>query len=243
MAGVDRQSTEEQNRLLRALPREEYERLRPSLAPVDLAFKQCIYEKDQPIEHVYFVRVGVVSMVSRLEDGMIVEVATIGNEGMVGLPVYLGAESVSLETFAQIPGEALRMPTPALQEAVAQGGALARLLRRYTQALFIQIAQGSACNRSHTIDQRLARWLLATHDRVEGPEFPLTQEFMAQMLGVQRPSVNLAAQMLQHAGLIHYSRGRISVLNREVLEATACECYAAIRGEYERLLEGPAATD
>ena len=185
---------------------------------MSLSFKLSLYEKDQPIEHVYFVRSGVVSMVSRMQDDTIVELATIGCEGMVGLPAYLGATTFSLETFVQVAGEGLQMPAPALQEEVAHGGALSRLLQRYTLALFVEIAQGSACNRTHTIEQRMARWLLTTRDRVGGPEFLLTQEFMAQMLGVQRPSVNLAAQMLQHAGLITYTRGRVSVLNREGLE-------------------------
>jgi len=225
----------ERNRLLHALPRQEYERLLPLVQPVSLAFRERLYEKDRPIEHVYFVRTGVVSMVSLLEDGEIVEVATIGNEGMVGLPAFLGMDSISLETFVQVPGEGLRMRAAALQQEVAHGGALLRLLQRYTQAMFVQIAQGSACNRAHPTEERLARWLLMTQDRVGADQFPLTQEFMAQMLGVRRPSVNLTARVLQHAGLIRYGRGRITVLDREGLESAACECYGLIRREYDRM--------
>lgn len=233
MASGDQE--QERNRLLRALPPAEYQRLLAHLTPVPLPFRQMLFRKDQPIEEVYFVRSGVVSMVTLLEDGTIVEVATIGNEGMVGLPAYLGADSIALETFVQVPGDGLRMATGALREEVANGGALGRLLQRYTQAIFVQIAQGVACNRIHTIEERLARWLLQTQDRVGAPEFPLTQEFIAQMLGVRRPSVNLAARTLQQAGLIRYTRGKITILDRAALESAACECYALIQQEYNRL--------
>jgi CRP-like cAMP-binding protein len=228
----------EDNRLLAALPPEERERLLPGMETVPLSVKHSLYEPDQPIEHVYFVRTGVVSLVSVMEEGALVEVATIGNEGMVGLPVFLGADTISMKAFVQIPGEAWRMGAAPFREAVRNGGRFPELLQRYTQALFLQVAQGAACNRAHSIEERCARWLLMTHDRVERDEFPLTQEFLAIMLGVRRPSVTVAAGILQKAGFIRYSRGRITVVDREGLEAATWECYGMIRREYDRLFDG-----
>ncbi|HEU4561941.1 MAG TPA: Crp/Fnr family transcriptional regulator [Longimicrobium sp.] len=177
-------------------------------------------------------------MLGLMDDGSAVETATIGNEGLVGVPVFLGAMQMAGQAFAQVPGEAYRLPAGALREEVRRGSALATLLGRYTQALFTLVAQSSACNRKHAVEQRCARWLLMTHDRVPGDTFELTQHFLSQMLGVRRATVNEAAAALQERGLIDYTRGRITIIDRAGLEAAACACYAIIRNEFARMLEG-----
>lgn len=226
------------NRLLAALPQEDYARLAPHLEVVDLAFKELIYRPDEPIRFVYFPLDGVVSLLATMADGAAVEVASVGREGMVGLPAFLGARSLAGQAFAQIPGRAARLGADALREATAASGPLRDLLQRYTQAMFDLVAQSAACNRLHPLDERLARWLLMTHDRLGADRFPLTQEFMGQMLGVRRASVSTAAAILQRAGLIRYARGRITVTDRAGLEAASCECYGVIRREFDRLLGG-----
>ena len=177
-----------------------------------------------------------ISLVTYLEDGPSVEIATVGREGMVGISLFLETATVAWRAFGQVPGKALRIRAETFREEVDRNGALVRLLKRYTQALLSQVAQSSACNCVHTIEQRCARWLLQTHDRVGSDHYPLTQEFLAQMLGMRRSSVSQAAGGLQKAGLIRYVRGRITVLDRAGLEAASCECYAIIRREFERLL-------
>jgi CRP-like cAMP-binding protein len=179
---------------------------------------------------------GVTSIVSKMESGGIVEVATVGNAGLVELSAVLGASQIPLDAMVQIPGEALRIPLDVLRQEIAAANELKAILDLYTQALFMQIAQAAACNRIHPIEERCARWLLMTHDRVESDEFPLTQEFLSQMLGVRRASVTVAANALQQNGLISYRRGSITVTDRKGLEAAACECYAIITREYERLV-------
>jgi CRP-like cAMP-binding protein len=171
-----------------------------------------------------------------MRDGLAVEVGTIGNEGMVGTPVLLGADLSPTRAFAQVPGEALRMRTVLFKEEMQNGGPLPDLVRRYTQAMVNQISQSVACNHLHSVGQRMCRWLLMTHDWVGADEFPLTHEFLAQMLGVRRPSVSVVAGILQKAGLIRYHRGRITVLDRKGLEAASCECYEVVRKESDRLL-------
>jgi CRP-like cAMP-binding protein len=227
------------NRILAALSRKEYERLSIRLDSVALTLKQVLYEAGEPIPYIYFPENGVVSLVSVMDDGSAVEVATIGNEGMVGLPVFLGAVSTSGRAFSQIPGTAVRMKAAAFREEVGRVGRLSAVLNLYTQTLFEQIAQSAACNRVHAVEKRCARWLLMTHDRVEEDEFPLTQEFLAVMLGVRRATVTEAAGVLQRAGLIRYRRGKIRIENREGLLAAACECYRIICASYERLLGEP----
>jgi CRP-like cAMP-binding protein len=225
------------NRILDALPRDEYEALTERLELVRLETKDQLYRRGEPIEFVHFPVDCVLSMLSEMEDGRAVEVATVGNEGMGGLPVFLQAAYTSAhESLAQIPGSSWRMPADAFTRFATNGGKLQVLLQRYTQALFSLVAQNSACNRLHTVDQRCARWLLLTHDRVKGDEFPLTQEFLAQMLGVQRTSVNSAAAALQERGLIRYSRGVISILDRAGLEDVSCECYRVVDDEFRRLI-------
>lgn len=227
-----------ENRLLAALPKEEYERLVANMEAVFLELKHSVYEPNEPIEYVYFVKNGVVSLLNVMEDGKEVEVATVGNEGMVGLPVFLGAEKIPGRAFSQVPGDALRMKADVFKDKVTPGTRLHDLLQRYTQALFNQIAQGTACNTLHSVEERMCRWLLMTQDRVGKDDFPLTQEFLGQMLGVRRPTVSIAASILQKAGLIRYSRGGITILDREGLEDSSCECYAIIKAEFDRLVGG-----
>lgn len=181
----------------------------------------------------------VVSLVALGEDGEkdIVEVATVGNEGIVGLPAFLGSEQTSLRAFIQIPGHALRTRVEAFKNFTTVSSSISQTILRYTQALITQISQSAACNRLHT--ERCARWLLQTHDRVQSDDFPLTQKFLSQMLGTRRAAVNLAARTLQQAGLISYRRGRVTILDRAELENVSCECYGIIASEFERLLGPP----
>lgn len=225
----------EGNKLLAALPIKELERLRPHLEAVALETKQTLNESNTPIEHVYFPIDCVGSMVATMENGSIVEVGTIGNEGIVGLPVFLGAEMVPLDVFCQVPGDAMRMTSDALRTEVGPGDRLHEVLQRYTKATFVFAAQSSACNRLHSTKQRCSRWLLHTHDRVGNEEFLLTHEFLSFMLGVRRASVSEVASELQRVGLISYSRGRIRVTDRLGLEDTACECYEVIKKEFDDL--------
>jgi CRP-like cAMP-binding protein len=225
------------NRLLAAAPQELRTRLATAASHERLEFKQVLFEEDARIERVVFPLHGVCSLLSVTPDERIVEVATIGNEGFVGLPVFLQATLMSSHrVIAQIPGDAIVMEAPDFLELSNSGGPFQAVLMRYAQALMTQIAQNAACNRVHTLRQRCARWLLMTHDRVEGDTFELTQEFLAMMVGVGRQAVNEAARDLQDAGMIAYSRGRISILDRSGLEATSCDCYDVIRSEFDRLL-------
>ncbi len=227
------------NRLLVALPPEDYQALRPRLAMVALAARQQLHEPGTHIDYVYFPVDGVLSLVTTMQDGVAVEIATVGNEGMVGLPVFLGVGASPVRTFCQVPGHAQRMEAEAFRAAVTAHPSLHDLLHRYTQAVINQIAQSAACNRIHSIEQRCARWLLMTHDRVMVDQFPLTHEFLAQMLGVRRATVTETAGRLQQAGLITYRQREMTIRDRAGLEAAACECYGAIREEYQRLLGIP----
>jgi CRP-like cAMP-binding protein len=229
---------EPRNRLLRRLAPQDLDRLLPFLEPVRLASKTVLWEPLVPIDDVYFIEEGVASIVSLMSDRTAVEIATVGFEGMAGLAVYWGGVSSVGQAFMQVPGTALRMRAEVLRDEVRRAGALAAGLGLYSQALLTMVAQSSACNRLHTIEQRCARWLLATHDRVRGDTFELTQLFLAQMLGVRRASVNLVAKRLHDQNLIDYSRGRVTILNRGGLEAAACECYLLVAAEFDRLLEG-----
>jgi CRP-like cAMP-binding protein len=231
------------NRLLAMLPNDERERLSSQLELVSLELKQPLYEENKPIEYVFFPVSGVLSLVSRMEDGRGIELATIGKEGMVGLPVFLQASLTSAHrAFSQIPGESLRIAATAFNEFTAspENGGLHLALSRYTQALMSMIARAVACNALHTVQQRACRWLLTTQDRVDQDEFILTQEFLSQMLGVTRASVNEVARQLQDTGIVDYTRGRITIIDRPGLEARSCECYRVIHDEYDRLLAPPA---
>ena len=233
---ADRLERNRTNRVLAALPEAVYQRLATSLEPITLTLKQILYQPSGEILHIYFPLSTVTSLVVRMQDGQVAEVATVGNEGMVGLPVFLGVQTFAGQAFTQVAGEAVRLPTAVFQEIVSQDGPLHEVLHRYTQALFTQVAQAAACNQLHSTDQRCARWLLMTQDRVRVQQFPLTQEFLAQMLGVRRATVSEVASRLQKEGLIQYSRGIITVRDQAGLQAAACECYAIIKEEYDRLL-------
>lgn len=225
---------ERHNALLAALPDADLVRILPAMEHVALPTGMTLHEANAPISHVYFMTSGMVSLVSEMREGT-VEVGTVGFEGMVGLPIVLHAESMLTRAFMQVEGAGVRMSAPDLRWAMAESATLDRLLHRYALAVFDLAAQGSACNRLHGLESRCARWLLMTHDRVRADLMPLKQTFLAQMLGVHRPSVTLAAGALQRAGLIRYSRGKVTVLDRGGLEAAACECYAINRRSFERL--------
>lgn len=227
-----------ENRLLAALPSAVRQRLRPKLEPVELRVKEILWEKNGPIPYVYFPRNGVISMVAIMHDGSSVEVATVGNEGMAGLPVFLGAARTNIRAFSQVPGLALRMAADDLRVEVAEHAPLRELLQRYAQALFSMLAQASACHRVHSAGQRMALWIGLCRDRVGADTFPLTQEFLAAMVGVQRTTISEEAARLQRAGAIRYARGVVTVADAAALEAAACECLGVIRAEYDRLL-GP----
>jgi CRP-like cAMP-binding protein len=223
------------NRILAALPAEQRARIIESSDHILLKLKAILMDYDRPVDAVYFPLEGMVSMVSVLSDGSAVESATIGNEGMVGLPLFLGAESMSAQVFVQVSGTALRLSKDDFLEELETGPALRTALSRYTQGVMTLLSQTSACNRRHSMEERCARWLLLTHDRVSSDTFELTQRFLAMMLGVRRPSVTVAAGMLQKAGLIEYERGMLTVVDRAGLERASCECYAIVHNEFARL--------
>lgn len=223
------------NAILAQLPDTEYRALRPKLTLELSEIKRPAYEPGKPIADIYFPLTSVYSLVALADGGAQMEVATTGHEGMVGLPVYLGAISSPQAAFCQIPGETVRISVADFRQALSRGGALHDLLNRFTQATMVQVSQNVVCNRSHTTDARMARWLATTHDRVGSDEFLLTQEFMARMLGVHRPTVSETAQRIQAMGLIRYSRGVITVTDRDGLERAACECYRIIRAEFDAL--------
>lgn len=226
----------QQNLLLAAMSPEAFAILEPHLERVPLTLQQVLHERGREITHIYFPTEGVVSMVNEPEPGEIVEIATIGREGMVGVPVILGGAAMPSMAFVQVPGEALRIGVSSFIAAMNRDEEFRRLLLRYILALLNQVAHSASCNRLHEVQERCARWLLLTHDRVSGDTFPLTQQFLAQMLGVHRPTVSVAAGILQRAGLIEYVRGVITVVDRDGLEAAACHCYKLIKDEYDRLL-------
>lgn len=225
------------NHLLTALPEAELALLEAELERVPLPFQEVLQGWEQPLTHLWFPCTGVGSMLSRMADGSSVEVATVGREGMVGLSAVLGARQLAQTVFMQIPGAGYRLPVERYAALSARLPSFERVLLRYAATLVTQIAQGSACNRLHALEVRCARWLLMTRDRVDSDSFPLTHEFLAQMLGVTRPSVTIAAGILQKAGLITYARGEVTIIDRPRLEDACCECYGIITGEFRQLLQ------
>jgi CRP-like cAMP-binding protein len=226
------------NRILSALNDATLERMRTSLRLVQLEARRILYDVDEPIERVYFPETAVTSVVAPMSDGSAVETAVIGCEGFVGLPVFLGASQMTAQCFAQVPGTAYEMASDDFRRLLGdRDDSLQRILNRYTQGLFTQIAQSSGCNRRHDVRQRCARWLLLTHDRVDSDTFPLTQRFLSQMLGVQRTTVTAAAKALEEAQCIVYRHGVITISDRAALERESCECYEIIRAEFDRLLD------
>jgi CRP-like cAMP-binding protein len=225
------------NRLLDALPADEYELLMAGATVEVFDLKRVLLAPGQPIDTVYFPRGAVISLLTTMDDGTAIEIATVGNEGIVGVPVFLGGQGMGARDLyqVQVPGQVVAMAAATFVAASGRDP-LRGLVQRYTQALFTQVTQQVACNGLHSVVERCSRWILLTHDRVGANEFPLTQEFLAQMLGVRRASVTVAAGMLQQAGFIRYVRGRVTVIDRAGLEDASCECYRIIRAEFDRLL-------
>jgi CRP-like cAMP-binding protein len=225
------------NRILAALPAEEYARLDPHLMPVTLALRQSIYKPLEPITHVYFPENAMISVVANMHGGESVEVGVVGREGITGLPALLGVDATPNESMVQLADGALKMRAEVAREEFRRGRVFQDLILRYVQASTIQISQSVACNRLHSLVERLARWLLMTHDRAASDELALTQEFLSMMLGVRRAGVTEAAINLQADGYISYRRGHITILDRAGLEEASCECYRIVKAEYERILK------
>ena len=224
------------NRLLAALPSGVLAQLLPGMQPVALELRQVLHVAEASIEAVHFVEAGWVSMIARLQDGLSAEVGLVGREGMVGLPLVFGVETFDVEALVQGPGTALRMEARAFRHALDEHSSLRALLFRYGEFMRAQLTQTAACNGNHGLEQRLARWLLMSHDRAGNDQFAMTHEFMATMLCVHRPSVTIAARLFQRAGLIRYGSGEITVVDRAGLEAAACECHGVVRRQYQKLL-------
>ncbi|MDZ7770945.1 MAG: Crp/Fnr family transcriptional regulator [Woeseiaceae bacterium] len=224
------------NRLLAALPEAEYKRLEPHLESCDLPLGMAVYESGTQLSHVYFQTDGIVSLLHVLEDGSSAEIAVTGSEGMVGISLFMGGGHTSSRAVVQCRGHAFRLRASYMLEEFERGGYLHNLLLRFTQALITQMAQTAVCNRHHSVDQQLCRWLLLSLDRLPGNEINMTQELIANMLGVRREGVTAAAGHLQRAGLVSYKRGLITVLDRAGLEKRVCECYAVVKRETDRLL-------
>ncbi len=223
------------NLLLCALPPAELERLLPHLQAVTFSLGQIVCQPGQRIDYCHFPTNSIVSLLYTMQDGSTAEMGLVGNEGVLGVAVFLGGESTCSRALVAMAGNAVRLPAKVLQEEFAHTGLLRHLLLRYTQALITQVSQTAVCNRLHSVEQRLCRWLLLCHDRKNCSELLMTQELIANMLGGRRESVTVAAGHLQDAGLIHYCRGRISILDRNGLEANVCECYRAVEDEFDRL--------
>ena len=228
--------TPQHNQLLAALPEADFQRLLPHLESVDLPLGMVVFESGDKLQHLYFPTGGIVSLMYAMESGASTEIAVIGNEGVVGIALFMGGESTPSRAVVQSVGQGFRMKASVLKTEFERGGRLQYLLLRYTQALIAQMTQTAVCNRHHSVDQQLCRWLLLSLDRLPGNELKMTQELIANMLGVRREGVTEAAGKLQEAGLIRYSRGRITVLDRVRLEQRVCECYAVVKKEMDRLL-------
>jgi len=223
------------NRLLASLPAAEMKCLAPHLSPVTLKLNRSLHESDQTVDTVYFLEEGICSVVVTMESGSTVEVGIIGRDGFVGLPAVLGTGRSPNRAFMQIPGHGFSVKAKVLQEQLEESSELRLRLQRFVQAMLVQTAQTAACNRVHELEERLARWLLMCQDRVQNDRIPITHEFLAMMLGTRRTSVTVAAGMLHKAGLIAYSRGSVTIQNRERREQAACECHRIIHEEYARL--------
>ncbi len=225
-----------ENRLLAALPDEEYRSLVPSLHPVSFKLGQVLYEFGGKLDFVYFPTTAIVSLLYTMENGSSAEMGLTGNDGVVGIALFMGGETMPNRAVVQSAGDALRMEATVLQKEFARGGNFQRSLLRYTQALITQISQTAVCNRLHSVEEQLCRWLLLSHDRVKADELIMTQELIGDMLGVRREGVTVAAGRLQDEGAISYVRGRITILDRAKLEETVCECYRVVKDEFDRLL-------
>jgi CRP-like cAMP-binding protein len=233
--------TPDQNQLLAALPADERELWRPELEPVELKLGDVLYESGGKMTHVWFPTTAIVSLLYVMENGASAEIAVVGHEGIVGISLFMGGESTPSRAVVQSAGKGFRLPAKQIQEHFKRAPVM-HLMLRDTQALITQMAQTAVCNRHHTLDQQLCRWLLLSLDRLSGSELVMTQELIANMLGVRREGVTESATKLQKSGLIQYSRGRITVLDRRGLEERSCECYEVVKKEYDRLLPARVAT-
>ena len=225
-----------QNHLLAALPQAEYERLLPHFELIPMPLGEALYESGGRLQHVYFPTTSIISMLYVMEDGASAEIAVVGNEGILGISLFMGGETTPSRAVVQSAGFGYRLKAQMLKQEFNRAGSVMHLLLRYTQALITQMAQTAVCNRHHSVEQQLCRWLLLSLDRLTTQELSMTQELIANMLGVRREGVTEAAGKLQRAGLIEYSRGRITVLDRPGLEKEVCECYAVVKKEFDRLL-------
>jgi CRP-like cAMP-binding protein len=230
------------NQLLAALPALEFERWQPHLEPVALSLGQVLYESGDAMHYVYFPTTAIVSLLYVMEDGASAEIAVVGLEGMVGVSLFMGGESTPSRAVVQSAGQGFRLRAQVMKDEFNRAGPVLHLLLRYTQALITQMAQTAVCNRHHTLHQQLCRWLLLSLDRLRGNELVMTQDLIANMLGVRREGVTEGALRLQTAGIIRYARGRITVLDRAGLEQATCECYAVVKKEYDRLLPAQVAS-
>jgi CRP-like cAMP-binding protein len=230
------------NRLLAALPEAEWHRWLPKLELVEMPLGEVLYESGVTLSHVYFPTTAIVSLLYVMENGASAEIAVVGNEGLVGISLFMGGESTPSRAVVQSAGQGIRLAARSMKDEFNRAGPALHLLLRYTQALITQMAQTAVCNRHHSVDQQLCRWLLLSLDRLQGDELVMTQELIANMLGVRREGVTEAALSLQQAGLIRYARGHIIVLDRAGLEKRTCECYAVVKKEYDRLLPPKTAT-
>ncbi|WP_373457192.1 Crp/Fnr family transcriptional regulator [Methyloversatilis sp. XJ19-13] len=230
------------NELLAALPDAEWDRWLPNLEPVDMPLGKVLYESGTRLSHVYFPVTAIVSLLYVMEDGASAEIAVVGKEGLVGVSLFMGGESTTSRAVVQSAGEGYRLKSNLMMVEFNRAGPVLHLLLRYTQALITQMAQTAVCNRHHSLDQQLCRWLLLSLDRLPTNELVMTQELIANMLGVRREGVTEAAGRLQESGLISYRRGHITVLDRAGLEKRTCECYAVVKAEYDRLLPALKAT-
>ena len=225
-----------QNHLLDALPESDYERLAPHLELIPMRLGDVLCESGDKLRYVYFPTTCIISLLYVMQDGASAEIAVVGNEGLLGISLFMGGDTTPSRAIVQSAGHAVRLKAAFLKEEFDRFGPLMHLLLRYTQALITQMAQTAVCNRHHSIDQQLCRWLLLSLDRLDSNELQMTQELIANMLGVRREGVTEAAGNLQEAGLIHYTRGRITVLDRPGVEARSCECYRVVKAEFDRIL-------
>ena len=224
------------NHLIAALPPDEFLRLKPNLEPVTLSLGQVIYESGEQLEHIFFPTTAIISLLYIMENGSTAEIGMAGNDGLVGIALYMGGSTTPSRAIVQSAGNAFRMSSRALNDEFSLGGVFQKILLRYTQSLMTQISQTAVCNRLHSVENQLCRWLLINHDLLQTNKLIMTHDLIANMLGVRREGVSIAAGHLQQQGLIKYVRGTITMLDRDALERSACECYRVVKDEYDRLL-------
>ena len=224
------------NRIIASLPTEQIAHLERYLQRIELAQRDVLYEPDDDLRHVYFPETAVISLINAFSNGGTIEIGTVGREGMVGLPAFLSGGKAAMRAVAQLPGTVFRLDVGALEQHAQAGSPLHKLLMRYTQAFLSQIAQTAACNSAHLVEERCARWLLTTRDRVDGDDFPLTHDFLAFMLGVRRSGVTVAMRTLKDAGLVRYTRGRVTIVDRQQLQVASCECYGVVSANFDRTI-------